>query len=213
MWHFFLIFCLIYAMMAAISSWQFGGSVYGDTYGTFGGALAMQFHFMIGELNDIWNQNSMFAIYFLVFMVFIFFLMLNFLLSIVIEAFLGVKKDLEDQITEQGFIADVIDLLRTEVKSWYFGWPKRHDLVVRLRLLYAKRTIGVGELRSTGTFDTTRAAVSFVEHYCGYSFLAPVKKEEAHSHAVTQALKQVEAQVARLEESVTLSKPERFEVI
>ena len=53
--------------------------------GTYGLAWSTQFHYAIGELNEDWNANIWFVMYFLIFMLVVFFLMLNFFLSIVVE--------------------------------------------------------------------------------------------------------------------------------
>lgn len=170
--HFAGIFFMLYVMLALIAQFQFGSGRYGETYGAIFSAMAAQFHYMIGELNDEWKDENAFAVYFIFFMVVVFFLMLNFLMSIIIDAYTGVKKDLEQQLTEQNFFLDVLATVRCLCMSLWHRWPAGVPLARQLHLLQGTRKIGFQELYRTGLFPSSRSCVAFIEFYWDqYSFL------------------------------------------
>jgi hypothetical protein len=62
-------------------------------------------------------------------MIVIFFTLLNFFLAIVVDAFILVKSDEQNNLTEMGFASDIYDVFRTRIVYRWRGWPRPVDVI------------------------------------------------------------------------------------
>jgi hypothetical protein len=52
----------------------------------------------------------------------IFLLVLNFVLAIIVEAYVKLRQDLQEQETEQDFLTDLKDCMHASCLGMYYGW-------------------------------------------------------------------------------------------
>ena len=104
---------------------QFGGSR--PEFQSTVHALESQFDMMLGGLPEDFTDNLLFACYVVCFNLIVFFLLLNFLLAIIVEAYLKVKEALEEQQTEQAIPTPAIysTLTYLQVGETVHQWWRR----------------------------------------------------------------------------------------
>lgn len=100
-----------------------------------------------------------------------FMLVLNFLLAIIVEAYMGVRKEVETLEVEQEFLTDLWDTFRAIITARVRGWPNTEDLGTILGGATAKFSVGYVELQRTGMFDDPRKVGSFLRFYSRFDFL------------------------------------------
>jgi hypothetical protein len=189
LFHFALLWTVIYSSFGILST-----VIFGSRYESFNNMketlFTTQLDMMIGGLEYVpegFSQDPLLVIYIGLFFMVLFFFMLNFLLSIVVEAYLGVKKQIEDQETEQNFIFDVGAILRVMFMRSIGQWPSPESISERLSQCSSLMTINVETLGTVDESWSRPSRIGFVKYYERYDFLAPRKAREniqTFDHAV-----------------------------
>jgi hypothetical protein len=144
--HFFILAGFMFSVLAYLGHWMFGAQVEG--FETFVTAGVRQFEMVVGEfpwdkLNGLSAINTIiFYSYFIVYTLIMFFIIINFLLAIIVEAFGRVKTANEVMVIENSCLSDVCDVLKEKLFSIYQYLPRalRKALpIMRHRLDYPKR--------------------------------------------------------------------------
>eukprot|EP00747_Dinoflagellata_sp_TGD_P062126 gnl/TRDRNA2_/TRDRNA2_152852_c0_seq1.p1 gnl/TRDRNA2_/TRDRNA2_152852_c0~~gnl/TRDRNA2_/TRDRNA2_152852_c0_seq1.p1 ORF type:complete len:377 (-),score=34.40 gnl/TRDRNA2_/TRDRNA2_152852_c0_seq1:295-1425(-) len=190
MFHFLLIFGVIFTGFAMIATWQFG--TYRTELGSLPKAMCTQFDAILGPpgMFPIGDENLesemprfvMFSYigYATLFHCLCFFFLLNFLLAIIINAYTHVMDDIDSCVVEQDLLSDSLWLIRTAWKSWRNGWPSRVSIYYRIGSLNQK-VLNKDDLwwecykagcESDGKwFKSQSDAERFFEHYENFEFL------------------------------------------
>jgi hypothetical protein len=122
------------------------------------------------------------------------------LLSIVVEAYLRVKRAIEDQETEQNFILDMGAVVSRMLKSRVDQWPKTAEVCEILSKYKSLRTIDIETLGQCGKDWDRSSRIRFMRHYERYDFLVAKKVEEniqTFDHAVESMERRVAAVVGQ----------------
>jgi len=135
--HFLGVFLCVYCMLAFMAFWMLGDYIH--EFRTYADALKSQIRILFGEYIHAENAGDldsrmecMYWIYAITFMFVVFFTLLNFFLAIVVDGFMAVKQDEEDNVTEMSFMSDYIDsILSFWVYRWR-GWPAHSECVATL---------------------------------------------------------------------------------
>ncbi|CAD7928389.1 unnamed protein product [Amoebophrya sp. A120] len=134
MCHFFLVFLILYVVLAYLGHWIFG-ALAPDEFGTFGEAMSSQFKMIIGEfpfdssgyMNTL--EQNMFLLYLFMYAIIVFFTLMNFFLAIVVDAFIEVKAEIENQVTERSFPFDCGDMIKdVYCRAFRPGYADIHSL-------------------------------------------------------------------------------------
>ncbi|CAD7959243.1 unnamed protein product, partial [Amoebophrya sp. A120] len=133
--HFFIVFAILFVVMAFIGHWQFASMLPAD-FGTFGRAVEWQFRMIIGDFPfDGWieldtTQQLMYWLYLILFALIMFLTMMNFFLAIIVDAFVEVKQDIHDQKTENSFPFDCMDMFK-DCSKYYTtrGYPNSREVL------------------------------------------------------------------------------------
>jgi hypothetical protein len=208
--------------------------IFGAQYDSFGNMnetfFATQFDMMIGGLEyvpDGFSQDILLMIYICSFFVIMFFFMLNFLLSIIVDAYLRVKLAIDQQETEQNFVVDISSIFIVGIKSYIDKWPDPVMVAEKLKSFTALLTVNPSTLAAVvddaDSWDRA-SRIRFVQHYKKYDFLEPKKAHLDSVQSLDHAIEEVEKRVAMvlgvqaptLHERMAISKrkmkqPEKFE--
>ena len=80
---------ILLVCFAQLGTWVFGG--YRPEFQDFGTSVQTLFEMMFGGFVDNWTQNMLLEVYSVSFLVVLFLLVLNFLLAIIVEAYMKVS--------------------------------------------------------------------------------------------------------------------------
>ena len=154
-----------------IATWRFGTKL--AEFGTYDRALQTEFEMLFGSFPANWNQNQDLCVFVVLYLLILFVLVLNFLLAIIVEAYMRVREGIESQETEGEFFSDVLFSFSAFVRTRASGWPRRRVLGKEILSWKAKVSVGYRELLHTGLFRSPAAVVSFLRFYSQYDFLKP----------------------------------------
>jgi len=132
--HFLMLFSLLFVMLAFIAFWQLGTQI--PHFATFGDAISTQGRMLFGEF--IYADGAaklhttdmiLYWTYAFTFMLLMFFILLNFFLAIIVDAFVCVKADIEEMTTDRSFVYDCFATLRTGLYIKTRGWMTRREVI------------------------------------------------------------------------------------
>jgi hypothetical protein len=224
LFHFLLLWAIIYFSFGIMATIIFGAKyeAFKDTTTTVG---ITQLDMMIGGLEYVpedFAADTLLMIYISCFFMVLFFFMLNFMLSIVVEAYLRVKRAIEDQETEQNFIMDMASVLHLMVRSKVDKWPDAEQVNDTLAECSSLMTINVDTLAKVDPEWPRSSRVRYVKYYERYDFLKP-KKVQSNIQTFDTAIDTLEHRFAvvigqpipTVHERMATSKkkkPEKFDV-
>ena len=120
--HFVFTFLIIFVALAALGTWSFGDEL--NEYNSLGATFMTQWSNMIsGTVPEGYGDNWRLGLYGFIFVIIAFLLLLNFLLAIIVEAYIKVKEAIERQETENSFPTDVVCVLIAQFLQWRYRWP------------------------------------------------------------------------------------------
>jgi len=139
MFHFMILFTILFCMLAFMASWMLGGEV--PAFKTYTEAIGSQGRMLFGEWIYADNADELFGgmvvmywLYAITFMLVLFFSLLNFFLAIVLDSFTSVQEKASKDPTEMNFFADVFDALRMPFVRRRRKWPTRNALLQALEV-------------------------------------------------------------------------------
>merc|ERR1712110_553925 len=112
-------------ILAFIAYWSFAAVMPG--FETVLEAVLIQFQMVVGEFGHCWDNmvglnktdGMLFAVYTTLFAILAFFLLLNFFLAVVVAAFEEVKKQVDEQSTNNHVLFDISDVGLTVLQEIY----------------------------------------------------------------------------------------------
>ena len=120
-----LLFLLMFCGFAGLAAISFGGERV--EFATLSASFETLFDMMLGEVpigSDgassllRWSNDPLMFIFVVTFNFLIFFVMLNFIIAIIVEAYLNTKKMVENDETEQEFFTDCCSTIKAWAKVW-----------------------------------------------------------------------------------------------
>eukprot|EP00930_Biecheleria_cincta_P025362 TRINITY_DN18068_c1_g1_i1.p1 TRINITY_DN18068_c1_g1~~TRINITY_DN18068_c1_g1_i1.p1 ORF type:complete len:832 (-),score=112.47 TRINITY_DN18068_c1_g1_i1:560-3016(-) len=169
LWHFLLLFLLMFSAFGLLARALFG-TLRREFY-TLTSTFVVQFHMMLGSIPDGFGLDAEQTIYILLFVFTMYFFVVNFLLAIIVEAYLEVKKEVQVSEVEQGFFTDVKDMLILMYMRARYGFPNATAIERLLAAQKGKLTVGVESIALKGWSRTSRQA--FLKYYRRYLCLIP----------------------------------------
>jgi hypothetical protein len=166
---------MIFVGFALIGVWRFGAER--EDFRNLSAAMLTEFEIMFtSEFPDGWkDEGPEFIVFNLLYLIFMVILVLNFILAIIVDAYMQVMKDVETNLVEQDVYQDCGATIYVHFMGRLFlGWPSQAALEHRLRSMKARLSVSYKDLAGLGLFRDHVAIVSFIKHYKRYSFLAPV---------------------------------------
>jgi len=124
-------------------------------------------------------------------------IMLNFIIAIIVEAYMKVVSSIADMEADQEFCSDVTSVLFVSCKSVVFRWPGHMHIIDALQTC-RKEYITYGMMRFLFPKWRRRGILSFLHHYARYDFVAPWHKKEVseNDQAVWKTVTEIEERLA-----------------
>jgi len=199
MWHTAILVGLISICFAVIGTWRFG--TYRADFVTLKQTMQTQFLMLFGGFQDNWAETIEMIVYTVTYMLVQFILILNFILAIIVEAYMQVRKNIEDNEVEMSFFVDVCWSYGAVVLGFYRGWPRGTRHLQRAMNGYsALSAVGYMELRHTGLFRSGAAISAFLDFYSKYDFMKVPEEAvvEKLSPEEERTIDEVESRIAML---------------
>eukprot|EP00293_Proteomonas_sulcata_P012517 CAMPEP_0184304488 /NCGR_PEP_ID=MMETSP1049-20130417/13989_1 /TAXON_ID=77928 /ORGANISM="Proteomonas sulcata, Strain CCMP704" /LENGTH=503 /DNA_ID=CAMNT_0026616303 /DNA_START=36 /DNA_END=1547 /DNA_ORIENTATION=+ len=168
LWHFAILFLIIFYFFSQVSFWSFNSRA---QFGDQSTAMVTQFDILLGSLPENFQDDWLLIIYVAMTNVIMFFLMLNFLLAIVVEAYMKVREQIEESETENEITYDLILTMYFTTVGVFKGWPNRRVIGFLLKHRLARRAVSWTELHVLGVPE--KSAKAFIESYSQLDTLEP----------------------------------------
>jgi len=173
LFHFMMIAFIIAIAFCAIG-FAFFGELYED-FRSVGITSSTMGEMMLGNLPEAWEELATMQLYVVFFLVICFFLLQNFLLAIIVEAYMGVRKEILQLDVEMNYVQDCYYSFQGSFLGWMYSWPDRRKLGGKLLEWQARFSIGYKDLENTKMFKDSRSLQRFVKHYHGFAFITPIE--------------------------------------
>merc|ERR1712203_431761 len=173
--HFLVLFVVLFGLLAFFAHFTFSGASPNE-FGSMTKALVKQFELIIGYGDD-WPWRAldnmdpiaagMFMIYVSIFVLVVFFVMLNFFIGIILQGFFATKEEIDELVVENSFWYDMIDVIITYRQ--YFrnkNWPTREETMKKLEENEDRIAVTVADLLEGGGFRDKESATNFLNYYC-----------------------------------------------
>jgi len=197
MWHSCILVVLLMGCFAGVASWRFGG--YREDFGNFEQSMQTQFEMLFGEFPDDWTESRDMQAYTVLYIMIMFLLIQNFLLAIIVEAYMKVREHNEKMKTHQEITLDIFGCINAYVSAWRNGWPTPGRMGQVVESWQCKWTVGFKEAYGTGMFKSQESAAKWVVFYHGYEFLEPdTLGAYGYERQDDSLVDQIESRVARL---------------
>merc|ERR1712032_777284 len=165
LWHFFIITCTAFVGFAAIGCWFFGHEL--PQMASIGAAMQTQYYMMLtGEMPDGWETNEHFEFYCYAFKAVLFFVLMNILLAILVEGYMGVAQHLSKCVVEQDVVSDIVFLAMRAFLAARNQWPSRRHMLAWLKeATHLERSVVYAEVRDRGISFSHHGWVEFFKLY------------------------------------------------
>jgi hypothetical protein len=173
LFHALIVAMSVMCSFAAVGELHFG--IKRKEFSTFANALASEISmFFSPQPYAGWELDADLLIFTLILLFMITLLVLNFVLAIIVEAYMQVCKQIEQILIEQNFAADILSVLSLLIHKTVWKWPWPDALADSLKSRYkVKHSIGYAELDQTKLFPTHRSIVAFLHYYKQFDFCEP----------------------------------------
>lgn len=162
--HFGIVFLIIYVCFALLATWTFGAAR--EEFGTIESSLLAQLDLMLGGLPDGWAEESwQMILYVICNLIVIFFLLLNFLLSIIVDAYMVYKEKVKEDQFEMAFFTDLLLTAWAWCQSKRWKWPSYVQWAHWLDSLPEDSTITLNELAQFINSPSKQAVLAFDQIY------------------------------------------------
>jgi hypothetical protein len=158
---------------AGIGTWRFGSER--QEFGTFEKSMQTEFMMMLGEFLVDWTDDTDLQAFVVLYLMIMFLLVLNFLLAIIVEAYMGVRQINEANEVEMEFFTDMFSVMQSNYHSRLYQWPDPELLGNVLQGMNSRFNISFMDLFRTGMFKNQKSIVHFVRYYSLFGFLEPVE--------------------------------------
>jgi len=170
--HALLVALIVMSSFAGIGLWRFGNSI--AEFSTFSEAMAAELSLLFNpNLVEGWQDQfelTVFSIFLLFAMVLV---VLNFLLAIIVESYMQVRKEIEVCLIELSFFEDLFECVHVILRGSWYRWPPAAQIAAHLAKNRVKNSVGFAELDRMGIFPSSESIKSFISYYHGYDFIHP----------------------------------------
>jgi len=148
--------------------------------------------------------------YVLCFNVVVFFLMLNFLLAIIVEAYSKVAEEVATNEAARDLFTDIYLTTQARLKTMIWHWPSHHTIIGKIESMGCKKTVSMKNLRSVFPSWQLKSLHSFLEHYGAFDALRPPHCRQLQEiMSLSESVNVIEDRVACLLGTSRLSKFQR----
>ena len=173
LWHTAILTTLLMLSFAGLGNWRFGDRL--EPFENVESTLLLEWEMLFGALPANWGVDKQLTrelqLWTVLYLMLVFLLILNFLLAIIVEAYMKVREGIDAHETEGEFFTDVYQTLDSTCRRIWFGWPSPARLGEVVETWRAKISVGYVDLLGTGLFRSPEACVSFLKFYSSFDFM------------------------------------------
>ncbi|KAF4733977.1 hypothetical protein FOZ62_019898 [Perkinsus olseni] len=170
--HFSISFAVLYFGLGLIAWLTFGGLM--DEFTTYPATLWTQFYILSsGQWFDAWENDWRLFLYIVVYVLLVYFCLLQLFLAIIVETYLVVRNAVENHQTAQSIIMETIDYYASKILWSLWGLPRRGALIEALQTMSAKKTVDLRVMLRANMFTDLESATRFCQFYRRYDSLKP----------------------------------------
>ena len=175
LWHTAILTTLLMLSFAGLGNWRFGDRL--EPFENVESTLQLEWEMLFGALPANWGVDKQLTrelqLWTVLYLMLVFLLILNFLLAIIVEAYMKVREGIDASETESEFFTDVYFTLDSTYRRILFGWPAPARLGEVMESWRARISVGYIDLLGTGLFRSPEACVSFLKFYSSFDFMEP----------------------------------------
>eukprot|EP00238_Polyblepharides_amylifera_P014862 CAMPEP_0196576546 /NCGR_PEP_ID=MMETSP1081-20130531/5770_1 /TAXON_ID=36882 /ORGANISM="Pyramimonas amylifera, Strain CCMP720" /LENGTH=455 /DNA_ID=CAMNT_0041895171 /DNA_START=57 /DNA_END=1424 /DNA_ORIENTATION=- len=155
--------------------------------------MQTQFSMLFGDFQIKWTENIEMISYTISYMVICFLLIVNFVLAIIVEAYMKLRDDIKENQIQMEFFTDLFYSLQSKLMAFIHQWPSKDTLILVLHTYQAKQSIGYTELLNSEVFADGLSLTRFLKHYRGFQCLHTKERRLDQSE---QIVRDLEARIA-----------------
>jgi uncharacterized membrane protein YfbV (UPF0208 family) len=125
LWHTAILTTLLMLSFAGLGNWRFGDRL--EPFENVESTLQLEWEMLFGALPANWGVDKQLTrelqLWTVLYLMLVFLLILNFLLAIIVEAYMKVREGIDASETESEFFTDVYFTLDSTYRRILFGWP------------------------------------------------------------------------------------------
>lgn len=143
--HALIVAVAVMCSFAALGEWRFG--IKCEEFSSFRAALATEvsLFYAPGTIAG-WDEEIEVTVYVMLLLFMMTLLVLNFILAIIVESYMQVRKEIEAQLTELSFPEDLVVCMQGLVHQYCWKWPSSAQLGARLSIYKFKHSVGYRSL-------------------------------------------------------------------
>jgi hypothetical protein len=193
LWHTAVLTVLLMLLFAGLGNWRFGDRL--EQFETVESTLLLEWEMLFGVLPTNWGYDKQLKeelqLWTVLYLMVVFLLILNFLLAIIVEAYMKVREGIDVHETENEFFTDVYHIVDSTCRRMFYGWPAPERLGAVVGLWTAKISVGYIDLLDTGLFRSPDACVSFLRFYSSFDYMEPPVVGKYGKNADGRSLKEM----------------------
>jgi len=180
--------------------WRFG--VQRPEFNSFGSSLVLLVNiFFSPKPFEDWGSQFELTVFTLLLYFMLTLLVLNFVLAIIIEAYMQTRRQAEEILIEQSFFEDVVSLTHVKALQVWWHWPSSVVLGLALSRYQVKHSVKYKDIFQTGLFPNGKSIQAFLNFYSRFPFLAPeelTRYGKKNTSPETEIAHQMELRIAKL---------------
>ena len=193
LWHTAILTVLLMLLFAGLGNWRFGDRL--EQFETVESTLLLEWEMLFGVLPTNWGDDKQLKeelqLWTVLYLMVVFLLILNFLLAIIVDAYMKVREGIIEFETENEFFSDVFHILDSTCRRIFFGWPAPGRLGAVVETWRAKISVGYIDLLGTGLFRSPDACLSFLKFYSSFDYMEPPVVGKYGKNADGRSLKEM----------------------
>eukprot|EP00293_Proteomonas_sulcata_P018780 CAMPEP_0184302900 /NCGR_PEP_ID=MMETSP1049-20130417/12762_1 /TAXON_ID=77928 /ORGANISM="Proteomonas sulcata, Strain CCMP704" /LENGTH=425 /DNA_ID=CAMNT_0026614299 /DNA_START=59 /DNA_END=1336 /DNA_ORIENTATION=+ len=195
LWHFLILLALLFTAFCLVGHNRFGH--FDPSFATISASLETLFEMMLGSMPENFGEDALLSVFTICFNFIVFFLMLNFVIAIIVEAYLKVKTEVEENEAENEFFTDLVSSFYAVSQGKLHGWPDHAELIQSLEG-FAKKNVCRGYLNLIWPDWKIKSMNSFMEYYSQYEFVRPTPSGDSQNENWSECQVIVSAAVKQL---------------
>ena len=194
LWHTAVLTVLLMLLFAGLGNWRFGDRL--EQFETVESTMLLEWEMIFGVLLPTnWGDDKQLKeelqLWTVLYLMVVVLLILNFLLAIIVEAYMKVREGIDEHETENEFFTDVYHILDSTCRRIFYGWPAPERLGAVVGIWTAKISVGYIDLLDTGLFRSPDACVSFLKFYSSFDYMEPPVVGKYGKNADGRSLKEI----------------------
>lgn len=169
LWHFGILAAIIFVFFATTGWWTFGGDR--DDFRTGTETMTTQLNIILGTLPENYNLDFRLSVYVMLTTAVFFLLMLNFLLAIVVEGYMKVRGEMEENKAAYEFFTDIALTAKASFHKHTARWPDRRELIYVLKHKVSASEVNGFMLRKVASNEECQITIDGVRKVFDYYFL------------------------------------------